>query len=75
MIPDALPAPGLLPGVVQVSHDGLPVVLMNNARATGGYPPMTRVVEAGWCHLVSIRPGESIYLCDPEQALQGHSTR
>lgn len=75
MIPDALPSPGLLPGVVQVSHDGLPVVLMNDARTTGGYPRMTRVVEADCCHLAPVRPGESIHLCDLGQALQGHSTR
>lgn len=29
---------GLLPGVVQVPHNGQPIVLMNDAQTTGGYP-------------------------------------
>ena len=34
---------GLLPGVIQVPHNGQPIVLMNDAQTTGGYP---RIADA-----------------------------
>ncbi|YCI80593.1 biotin-dependent carboxyltransferase family protein [Enterobacteriaceae bacterium] len=62
---------GLLPGVIQVPHNGQPIVLMNDAQTTGGYPRIAFVIEADLWHLAQIRPGEPIHFmqCTHEQAL------
>ena len=63
---------GLLPGVIQVPHGGQPIVLMNDAQTTGGYPRIAFVIEADLWHLAQIRPGEPIHFvqCTHDQALQ-----
>ncbi|MFV0261821.1 MAG: 5-oxoprolinase subunit PxpC [Kluyvera sp.] len=62
---------GLLPGVVQVPHNGQPIVLMNDAQTTGGYPRIACVIEADMYHLAQIRLGETVHFerCTLEEAL------
>ena len=62
---------GLLPGVVQVPHNGQPIVLMNDAQTTGGYPRIACVIEADMYNLAQIRLGETVHfdLCTLEEAL------
>lgn len=52
---------GLLPGVVQVPHNGQPIVLMADAQTTGGYPRIACVIEADLYHLAQIRLGDIIH--------------
>lgn len=52
---------GLLPGVIQVPHNGQPIVLMADAQTTGGYPRIACVIEADLYHLAQIRLGEVIH--------------
>ncbi|HFK7186110.1 TPA: 5-oxoprolinase subunit PxpC [Serratia odorifera] len=61
---------GLLPGVVQVLHNGQPIVLMADAQTTGGYPRIACVIEADLYHLAQIRLGEPIHFipCSVAQA-------
>ncbi|EFE93521.1 5-oxoprolinase subunit PxpC [Serratia odorifera] len=61
---------GLLPGVVQVPHNGQPIVLMADAQTTGGYPRIACVIEADLYHLAQIRLGEPIHFipCSVAQA-------
>ncbi|AFJ47754.1 5-oxoprolinase subunit PxpC [Shimwellia blattae] len=63
---------GLLPGVVQVPHNGQPIVLMNDAQTTGGYPRIAVVIEADLYHLAQVRLGEPIHFipCTHEEALK-----
>ncbi|MCT4716109.1 biotin-dependent carboxyltransferase family protein [Enterobacteriaceae bacterium H18W14] len=63
---------GLLPGVVQVPHNGQPIVLMNDAQTTGGYPRIACVIEADMFHLAQLRLGEPIHFvqCTLEEALK-----
>lgn len=63
---------GLLPGVVQVPHNGQPIVLMADAQTTGGYPRIACVIEADLYHLAQIRLGEPIHFvpCTVEEALR-----
>lgn len=63
---------GLLPGVVQVPHNGQPIVLMADAQTTGGYPRIACVIEADLYHLAQVRLGESIHFmhCSLAQAQQ-----
>lgn len=66
---------GLLPGVVQVPHNGQPIVLMADAQTTGGYPRIACVIEADLYHLAQLRLGESVHFvpCTVEEALRAKS--
>ncbi|HBL4691099.1 biotin-dependent carboxyltransferase family protein [Citrobacter sedlakii] len=63
---------GLLPGVVQVPHNGQPIVLMNDAQTTGGYPRIACIIEADMYHLAQIPLGQPIHFvqCSLEDALK-----
>ncbi|EJC8038701.1 5-oxoprolinase subunit PxpC [Escherichia coli] len=63
---------GLLPGVVQVPHNGQPIVLMNDAQTTGGYPSIACIIEADMYHLAQIPLGQPIHFvqCSLEEALK-----
>jgi allophanate hydrolase subunit 2 len=52
---------GLLPGVVQVPHNGQPIVLMNDAQTTGGYPRIATIIEADMYQLAQIPLGQPIH--------------
>jgi biotin-dependent carboxylase-like uncharacterized protein len=66
---------GLLPGVVQVPSSGQPIVLMNDAQTTGGYPRIACVIEADMYHLAQIPLGQPIHFvpCTLEDALAARS--
>lgn len=63
---------GLLPGVIQVPHNGQPIVLMNDAQTTGGYPRIACIIEADMYHLAQIPLGQPIHFvpCSLEEALE-----
>lgn len=63
---------GLLPGVVQALHNGQPIVLMNDAQTTGGYPRIACIIEADMYHLAQIPLGQPIHFvqCSLEEALK-----
>lgn len=63
---------GLLPGVIQVPHNGQPIVLMNDAQTTGGYPRIACVIEADLYQLAQIRLGEPLHFmpCTLAEALK-----
>ena len=47
-------------GIVQVTHEGDPIILMADAQTTGGYPRITRVCSADISLLAQSRPGVKI---------------
>ena len=63
---------GLLPGVIQVPHNGQPIVLMNDAQTTGGYPRIACIIEADMYHLAQAPLGQPIHFvpCTLEEALE-----
>jgi len=52
---------GVLPGDVQVPHDGLPIVLANDAQTIGGYPRIASVIQADRWQLAHMSPNTSVY--------------
>lgn len=67
---------GVLPGVIQVPHNGQPIILMADAQTTGGYPRIASIIAADLYNLAQIRLGESVHfipctLAEAEQALIG----
>lgn len=65
------------PGVVQVPHNGQPIVLMNDAQTTGGYPRIACIIEADMYHLAQIPLGQPIHFvqCSLEEALKARHDR
>lgn len=47
-------------GVIQITHDGGPIILMADAQTTGGYPRIARVCSADITRLAQCRPGSKI---------------
>ncbi|MFV0263829.1 MAG: allophanate hydrolase subunit 2 family protein, partial [Kluyvera sp.] len=68
---------GLVPGVVQVPHNGQPIVLMNDAQTTGGYPRIACIIEADMFQLAQIPLGQPIHFvrCSLEEALKARQER
>ncbi|MRS13941.1 5-oxoprolinase/urea amidolyase family protein [Enterobacteriaceae bacterium RIT691] len=66
---------GLLPGVVQVPHNGQPIVLMNDAQTTGGYPRIACIIDADMYQLAQIPLGQPIHFvpCTLEEALKARN--
>ncbi len=70
--PRELVSHGLMPGVVQVPANGQPIVLMQDAQTTGGYPRIACVIESDLYHLAQVRLGEPIHFvfCTLEEAFK-----
>ena len=61
---------GIVPGVIQVPHNGQPIIQMSDAQPSGGYPKFATVIEADLWLLGQIPPGRRIRFveCNFEQA-------
>ena len=47
-------------GIIQVDHQGNPIILMADAQTIGGYPRIARVCSSDIALLAQLRPGEMI---------------
>lgn len=54
----SLPSLGVLPGALQVPPDGMPILLMADAQATGGYPILGVVIAADLPLAAQLLPGD-----------------
>lgn len=52
----------VIPGTIQLPHNGLPIVLMNDCQTTGGYPRIGKVIDDDMGAIAQIRPGANIRL-------------
>jgi allophanate hydrolase subunit 2 len=48
------------PGAVQVTNDGLPIVLGVDGQTIGGYPKIAHVIRADLDKLGQLRPGDGV---------------
>lgn len=51
---------GVLPGTIQITNDGTPILLLNDAQTTGGYPRIATVIRADMDVLGQLAPGNTI---------------
>lgn len=56
----AAPSHGVLPGTIQLTPSGQPLVLLNDGGTTGGYPVIGVVITADLWRLGQARPGTSL---------------
>jgi allophanate hydrolase subunit 2 len=58
--PGELVSEAVAPGAVQVTNDGLPVVLGVDGQTIGGYPKVAHVIRADLDLLAQLRPGQRV---------------
>lgn len=58
--PKEIISSGILPGTIQITGSGQPVILMADAQTTGGYPRIACVNRKGLDTLAQCRPGTQI---------------
>jgi biotin-dependent carboxylase-like uncharacterized protein len=51
---------GIIPGTIQITNEGCPIVLMRDAQTTGGYPRIANVVSEDINLLAQMRQGHEI---------------
>jgi len=56
--PSEIVSDGMVPGCIQVSPDGQPIVMLADGPTTGGYPKIATVVAADLGPLAQLVPGE-----------------
>ena len=68
--PGELVSEAVAPGAVQVTNDGLPVILGVDGQTIGGYPKVAHVIRADLDLLAQLRPGEQVRFerVDPDVA-------
>lgn len=60
--PCSLPSLGVIPGVIQVPPDGMPILLMADAQTTGGYPIIGTVIGPDLPLAAQLLPGDTLRL-------------
>jgi antagonist of KipI len=61
--PGELVSEAVGPGAVQVTNDGLPIVLGVDGQTIGGYPKVAHVIRADLDRLAQLRPGDRVRFC------------
>lgn len=50
----------MIPGTIQLSREGQPVILLADAQTTGGYPRIAHIVQADLDAIAQLRPGGTV---------------
>ncbi len=68
--PRELASEPVAPGAVQITNDGLPVILGVDGQTIGGYPKIAHVIRADLDRLGQLRPGDPVRFAEvtPEEA-------
>jgi len=56
----SLPSLAVNPGSIQLPPNGEPIVLLNDAQTTGGYPLLGTIISADLHHFAQLKPGDTI---------------
>lgn len=56
----SLPSLAVSPGSIQLPPNGEPIVLLNDAQTTGGYPLLGTIIDADLHQFAQLRPGDGI---------------
>ncbi|MGM0581839.1 MAG: biotin-dependent carboxyltransferase family protein [Bacteroidota bacterium] len=52
---------GIIPGTIQITGNGQPIILLNDAQTTGGYPRIANVINEDLDQLGQLKPGDEIW--------------
>jgi antagonist of KipI len=75
--PGELTSEAVAPGAVQITNDGLPVILGVDGQTIGGYPKVAHVIRADLDLLGQLRPGDRVRFIpvSPEEAQKAATAR
>lgn len=51
---------GIVPGTIQVTNAGLPIVLLADAQTSGGYPRLANVLRDDLAKMAQLKPGDKV---------------
>lgn len=52
---------GIIPGTIQISNEGQPIILMKDAQTTGGYPRFATIIKEDLNIVGQLKPGDIIW--------------
>jgi len=52
---------GIIPGTVQITGSGQPIILLKDAQTTGGYPRIANIIDEDLDQLAQLKPGDEIW--------------
>ncbi|HET8858804.1 biotin-dependent carboxyltransferase family protein [Marivirga sp.] len=52
---------GIIPGTIQITGSGQPIILLNDAQTTGGYPRIANIINEDLDQLAQLKPGDEIW--------------
>ena len=58
--PKELISSAVFPGVMQIPHNGKPIILLQDAQTSGGYPRIATVVHEDLAILAQLKPGDQL---------------
>jgi len=51
---------GIVPGTIQITNAGQPIVLLADAQTSGGYPRLANVLQEDMAKLAQLKPGDQV---------------
>ena len=61
-LPNEMMSSGVVPGTIQLTHEGQPIILLADAQTTGGYPRIAKVIDEDLDALAQFKPGDMLEL-------------
>lgn len=52
---------GIVPGTIQLTNSGQPIILLKDAQTTGGYPRIANIIEKDLDQIAQLKPGDEIW--------------
>lgn len=52
---------GIIPGTIQITGSGQPIILLKDAQTTGGYPRIANILSEDLDQLAQLKPGDEIW--------------
>jgi len=58
---DEMISSGILPGTIQLSSAGNPIILLADAQTVGGYPRIARIIDNDLDSIAQLKPGDKVW--------------
>lgn len=52
---------GIIPGTIQITNNGQPIILLADAQTTGGYPRIVTIIEDDLSKIAQLKPGDEVW--------------
>lgn len=78
-LPEGILSSGIIPGTIQVTSSGQPIILMNDGPTTGGYARLGNIITPDLYYIAQLGPGDSLRFAwisfdDADRILKNYSS-